>query len=702
MRARSRTRVISAALLAVLMVTASFANLFVMNGSARADSPEVIITGPQDQASARQRANDVCNGGDQAGFGAWPSDISFNASTGHVDYTMNLTWRLCNSWADTRAYAVTGYPTNGLNVCPMAGDYYMPNWTYDCVKYVGPSERPFRDGNELNCVRNGEWDNYGDWCFSSDGINQVRAYGNQPSTDWSQRSYRFSGDIPAGLIPGLSGPGAHEYTYGGYGFICQYYKLKIGRRWDTGSGGGACQNFAITVKWMNYDYSLSPTITNITDNGTVSSGKGSIPVTGNVYNNGPTDSKSNAEWQLTQLVYKPSVTPSNRGGGDDGNDPCRYFTGSDSCTKIDGGIDSTAYTRNAGRDYDRNGNVGDLPVGSLVCFAMSVKPYSHATTDWRHSKLYCLIVSKSPKVTVMGGDLFVGRKVGTNAARTSDVVTSVTSVPDSSGANKYYGSWSEYGILASGLVNGMASGAGYASGSPSKELCTVSLLTVANATASGCIASSLGGYKQTVAAPEVGVRFPINSTTAALPSAAVDIMGNNLSGLYTTSASAVTVKGGGQLPAKRWVVINAPSATVTINGDIQYTNASFGSVTDIPQVVIIARNIIIADNVTNVDAWLVASGAASEGRLNTCGAGAVSETTALNAGLCNQKLTVNGPVVANHLILRRTAGSGTGAAAGDPAEVFNLRADAYIWASSYSPGTGRLPTVSTKELPPRF
>jgi len=50
----------------------------------------------------------------------------------------------------------------------------------------------------------------------------------------------------------------------------------------------------------------------------------------------------------------------------------------------------------------------------------------------------------------------------------------------------------------------------------------------------------------------------------------------------------------------------------------------------------------------------------------------------------------------------RTAGSGVGVAIGDPAEVFNLRGDAYLWATAYSSNSDRLSTVSTKELPPRF
>ena len=62
----------------------------------------------------------------------------------------------------------------------------------------------------------------------------------------------------------------------------------------------------------------------------------------------------------------------------------------------------------------------------------------------------------------------------------------------------------------------------------------------------------------------------------------------------------------------------------------------------------------------------------------------------------------NGPVIANHLIMRRTAGSDPGAASGAPAEAFNLRPDAYIWATNYNQNSGRLSTVATQELPPRF
>src|SRR5690606_33188762 len=100
--------------------------------------------------------------------------------------------------------------------------------------------------------------------------------------------------------------------------------------------------------------------------------------------------------------------------------------------------------------------------------------------------------------------------------------------------------------------------------------------------------------------------------------------------------------------------------------------------------------------------WLVATGTGADGRINTCGAGGVNESTNPTALQCANPLRVNGPVITNHLILHRTAGAGAGTSAGDPAEIFNLRPDAYIWASNLPGSYNKARTVMTTELPPRF
>jgi len=446
-----------------------------------------------------------------------------------------------------------------------------------------------------------------------------------------------------------------------------------------------------------YDYTLVPEITNVTDNTITESVAGARSLVGRVTNTGITKSHTNIQWQTTQVRYAPGVAINNKSGGTSASNPCAYFNGNAQCgaTTSGTGTEANGYAKGVSTLYNSTTNPSEQPIGTRLCFAMSIKRNSSASTDWRHSQLYCLIVGKKPKVQVLGSDLIVGRGSGV----VSRISTSTTRV---SSSGLLYGSWSEYGIAASGVVSGMASGAGYVDGSTKSGLCSFSVLTFANSNGSSCSDGNIGNYSNSDSAPNIASRFPTSSTTQNITNPSINIVAGSMSGLYASNLSALTVTGGSAIPVGRWVVINAPNTTVTIGGDIRYTPGSISNIKYIPQVVIIAKNIIIADGVTNVDAWLIATGTGGDGRINTCGAGAVTESSGITSLTCSQKLTVNGPVVANHLIMRRTAGAGLTTQAGDPAEVFNLRADAYLWASAYSSSTGRLPTVTTKELPPRF
>lgn len=479
--------------------------------------------------------------------------------------------------------------------------------------------------------------------------------------------------------------------------------------WNPASwnnGNWAASNYACA--YVPYNYTLTPTIKNVSDGNSVDSASGGFKVSGAVTNSGPTKSHNDIQYQMTQIVYRPGALPANKSGGPDTRDACGYYVNTSSrlaCTPLtvdapnQDGVEQAGYDQGESKSYSAASTIDEYPVGTQICYVMSVKRSSSSSTNWQHSQLYCFIVNKRPKADVLGGDLIVGRGSATNSSRVSSVNTSVSRTA----SNGFFGSWAEYAIIPSGIVTGMASGSGYVGGAGGSDLCGgLSLLTFANSSSSGsCSEAAIGRYKTTSTAPSIAARFPTTTATPVL-SGAVDITGNNLTGLYTATDATLNITGSGAIPKGRWVVVNAPNTTVTIGGDIRYTTEALSSIADIPQVVIIAKNILIADSVTNIDAWLVAVGSGADGRINTCGAGGVGESTALTTKICDTKLTVNGPISANHLILRRTAGAGTGSAAGDPAEVFNLRADAYIWASGYSPGTGRLPTVTTKEIPPRF
>lgn len=388
-----------------------------------------------------------------------------------------------------------------------------------------------------------------------------------------------------------------------------------------------------------------------------------------------------ADWQLTRFVV-PAGQNYN-GAGDSTATPTAYF-GFGATTLRSGNGTFTAPSADVG--------VGDYPVGAghalgtRVCFALSVRPPIRGGNQWRHSAPFCVIIAKKPKAQVWGNDLLVGS--GTTGGR----VVGSSSTLDISGVRRVFGSWVEYGIIASKHVNTVASGAGYAGGNSSQLFCDVSFLTFTNAgTGAGCTDTTVkGGYATTRGLPAIANRFTNGS---AIAGNTIDLAAVS-SGVHTSTAAQLSITGNTTTIAKgHWVVIYAPNTAVTIASNVRYTTEQLQTANDIPQVIIIARTITIQGSVGQVDAWLIADS------LNTCGD--VALDVPLSAAVCNQRLIVNGPVIVDTLYLRRTAGAER-SAPGVAAEVFNLRPDAYLWATNRSNASGRLQTVVTKELPPRF
>lgn len=462
----------------------------------------------------------------------------------------------------------------------------------------------------------------------------------------------------------------------------------------NGRGNRACAN-------VPYDYALIPRITNIDDGSMSEAPTGPIPVQGNIRNNGPTKSHPNIQWQMTQVRYSPGAAIARKTGGVNASNPCAYFTGNNGCSVLDSGTEATGFGSNTSRNYSDNGGVGDAPVGTHVCFAMSVRRNSDTSTSWRHSELQCMTIGKKPKVQVYGGDLIVGRGYDATGTKISANVT--TSIANKDGT--YYGSWGEYGIIPSGLVSGMASGSGFAGGAATNNLCgALSLLTftnATNATTPSCSNANIGAYSLSTSSQLNAIRTHFAVTGGAANQSGNVNVNNLASGTVYPGTGTINLSSSADMPAGKWVVINAPNANVNITSDLRYTNGALSQPRDIPQLVIIARNISIADNVEQVDAWLLAGGTGANGSVQTCTAGATLPSQ-LTSEVCNRPLTVNGPVIANHVYLYRTAGSGVGSASGDPAEVFNLRPDAYIWASNFSGNNAKARTVHQTELPPRF
>jgi len=455
--------------------------------------------------------------------------------------------------------------------------------------------------------------------------------------------------------------------------------------------------------YVPYNYTLTPTVS--VDKGSVIEAPTSVTVTPDVSNSGPTKSRS-TQWQLTRIdIRSGNAIPRPTGGASAvAQGPCSFFTGPGATCRVlqRGNSVFNANGSTAGDALNEAAEqINELPVGSKVCFSLSVQPVSSSSTNWSHSAPICLTVAKRPKVQVLGSDLIVGRASPYNPSKVSQVVTSTSY---SNTTSRYYGSWSEYAIIPSGTVKGMASGAMYVDGTMASSLCSLSVLTISNNNGTGCQATNIGRYVSGSIAPNIASRFP---ATRAITGGSVNLRDLTSAKSYSINNSTLNISSSQPIGSDgagkgKWVVINDAEATVRITSNINYDTAGMTALDDIPQIVIIARNIIIDASVTNVDAWLIATGTGAEGYINTCGTIPANAPGTINSNNCEKPLTINGPLLANKLYMYRTGGAGVGAAAGDPSEVFNLRADAYLWASAYSSSNGRLPTASTKELPPRF
>jgi hypothetical protein len=267
-----------------------------------------------------------------------------------------------------------------------------------------------------------------------------------------------------------------------------------------------------------------------------------------------------------------------------------------------------------------------------------------------------------------------------------------TSVASVGGTNKKFGSWVEYGGFSVGTNTNFASGSGLNSGNTNTTTADVwNKLTFANVNLAG--ANSYGMFTLPSSLPTVASQF----IGAASSGTAQSNLGALSSGTYTVGDFTIDAS---DIGAGKSIII-VSSGRVTITGNVTYRGSgagdSFTKASELPQVVIVADNIDIKNSATHVDAWLLTK---NGGAINTCSDVLLADR--LNSGKCKDLLTVNGPVMTSHLYLRRTAGSDRVATAGDPAEIFNLRPDTFIWAYGRASQAGKAQTVYSVELPPRF
>ena len=343
--------------------------------------------------------------------------------------------------------------------------------------------------------------------------------------------------------------------------------------------------------------------------------------------------------------------------------------------------------------------------------AINYNPNYSAETDKRYlSKAKCIISGYKPSMQVRGGDLMVngGVYTGTN---TKEFLASGATPKE----QRTYGSWVEYGVISSGPVVNLGSGGIYRTGlTPSLE--ELGFLTFAN-NRNSSNRHDYGNYAEQVDDGFARVTRQFTSMSGQASTQVETATAVNLSdlqsGVYRLRPNAtVDITTNGELPANRSIILLAQQGTiVNIASDIRIP-LQYSSIGDISQVVLAPISdatgyaINVNYNVSQVDSWLINP----KGSINTC---RTTEPTASveniprSTGRCDNTLTVNGPVSADLLLLRRNGGKDQGdettIAQSIPGESFNLRPDAYLWAGNYVDSAGKkYVTTNAVDLPPRY
>lgn len=472
--------------------------------------------------------------------------------------------------------------------------------------------------------------------------------------------------------------------------ICEHIRWRP-VSWDDGGLGQS--NWACV--FVPYNYNLKPVIN---DSGWGQSSTETMEygqeytITSSIDNDGPTKSHGDVEWRLTEVVFSPGVDTSKwKDSSSTGmSDPCELLGGNKYCKDVSSKKGDTIFPSSYGvhKAGKREGGVpAAAGVDDEICYMLSVRSYSSdsrhadgsAKSPWRYSKLICRIIGKRPKVQIWGADV---RSEG-------DVKTNISTM-----AGNTYGAWSEYGIMSGGRVMS-SSGAGLASsaaGAPGVlQPRDYNKLTFSNNDE-----SKLGYFGG-----------PFSSSLPSTQKADGDVAGPVLdleSGYYVHTGD-LDIDGGEVSKGKQLKI--EVKGTVTITGDIFYEDTSYSKLEDLPQLIIRATSIVVNSNVSQVDAWLIATNPTASSTPSTPAVKKYVSTCnnvqdiSSNMQDCGGRLQVNGLISTDQLYLRRTYGADENDL-GSPAEVVNLRPDVYLWSYAESKRSGAIRTMHLNELPPRF
>lgn len=341
--------------------------------------------------------------------------------------------------------------------------------------------------------------------------------------------------------------------------------------------------------------------------------------------------------------------------------------------------------------------------GTRYCFVMSVDSRDEAgRPNNRDSIPGCVLIVAAPYVVAAGGDVWSGGSVIPPYASNQGKITGATT----QGTN--FGSFSEYGIFATGQVNYFGS-AGRLGVLNTSGGMAAAPLTFGNVSPLGTYTTAHEIYNPSAAYAASSVvsssPAPLNGSVATSTPTPI-----TTSGIYKNTASTVKIHIAASVlnPGTR-AVVYVPNGTVQIAGDIRYNSVGARSFGALPSLTIIAKNIEVTGATKRIDGLLYAGEqfvSCAEGAL-TAGASAPGTANITTSGACRDALVVNGAlsigvyVNGKHPVLNRSYG---GITEGQPAEIFRMRPEVFLtpYEQAYNSNSSTLRTVKEEELPPRY
>lgn len=307
----------------------------------------------------------------------------------------------------------------------------------------------------------------------------------------------------------------------------------------------------------------------------------------------------------------------------------------------------------------QNPDGSPIGVGEKFCVAIAIANYSSASSDYFISNSTCRNISKRPSAQVWGGSAITNGGIDTS---------------ESTYAGKRFGSWADYALIAKQEIKRMNSGATSIGGvATNRSVCDRSPLTIAN--------KNCGSTSNALGFANIDARTDFSQKLLSYF--------NDNTGSLDSLPNVIT--------SGRYILRTDDNLTINRNIEV---SGSYNS-DNVPQVIIIAKNINITSNVTRLDAWLIASDKDGKaGTIDTCSDVA---DDSLSARVCTNTLTVNGELYAGKIKLKRTAyGDPATGSLSNSAELVDFSPTTILWGNHQALSEANPRTVYLRKLPTRY